>query len=98
MADDPTTDPAPSPDADELAQLRREKAEREAADRKAKDDELAELRDFKAKQDAKRTVTAPTPRAEKTPAADPPPAAKPDTTAEKPRPRSGVSSRWFGPQ
>jgi hypothetical protein len=92
---DPVTPPA-DPNADELAALRKEKADREAADAKARDDELADLRTYKQTQEAKRTpVKTPVPKADKT---ETPPATPPAGPSPRVRRRgkSGAARSWFG--
>lgn len=61
------TPPVGNPDADELAALRKEKADREAAAQAEKEKEIEELRAFKADQEAKaaKAVKAPEKKAEK---------------------------------
>lgn len=92
--------PAANPDADELAALRKEKADREAAAKAAADQELADLRKYKEEKEAAaaRAPKPATPRADKpaTPAAPatPPPAAP--AGQQRRRGRSGASGRWFG--
>lgn len=64
----PENTPPANPDADELAALRKEKAEREAAAQADKDAEIEALRKFKADQEAaaaKPVVKAPEKKAEK---------------------------------
>jgi hypothetical protein len=92
---DPIVDPPADPTAAELAQLRKEKADREAADKAAADAELAELRAHKAAHPGTTpAVKAPTPKAQKaTPAAAP--AATPAVRVRK-KGRSGASRLWFG--
>lgn len=79
-AEDAPDQPAPTDDPTkaELEALRKEKADREAAERAAKDDELEQLRKFKAEQEggAPKPVKAPTPKAQKTP----PPSDTPEPT------------------
>jgi hypothetical protein len=100
MADDDPAGgapPAEDPTAAELAALRKEKADREAADAAEREAELVNLRKYKADQEAARArrPAAPTPRAEKDKAdAVPPEPVK--ATAGKPRGKSGASRRWFG--
>lgn len=95
---DPNPDPTPPVEDHtkaELEALRKEKSEREAADRAAKDAELEELRKFKSEQEERtaKAVKAPTPKAEKTPA----PAVDPEPTPVKSkRGKSGASRLWFG--
>lgn len=88
------TPPTTNPDAAELAALRKEKADRAEAERKAKDDELESLRKDKADRDAKdaKKVTAPPVKEAETP---------PAKTTEKETPPvakkgSRVSRKWFG--
>lgn len=90
----PDTPPA-NPDADELAALRKDKADRAAAEAKERDKELEELRAFKAGEEerARKKVTAPTLKADK-PAAPTPPAPVADSPVVKKR--SPVSRAWFG--
>lgn len=91
----PTTPPAADPNADELAALRKEKADRAAAEAKTREDELAELRAFKANAEKAPVVKAPEKKADKAP--DPaatPPATPPATTKKKGR--DGASRAWFG--
>jgi hypothetical protein len=88
---DPTPEPAPADDPTkaELETLRREKADREKAERDAKDAELEELREFKAK--AAKAVPAPVKKADKVPDPDPTPTPGPTT-----KPKARVSRGWFG--
>lgn len=95
MADEETTETAPNPDAEELAALRKERADRLAAEQEAKERELAELRAFKAEQEEKaaKAPKAPVKKAEKV--------AEPEvkTTVEPPKKkvgRGGASRFWFG--
>lgn len=93
----PNPDPTPAADDQskaELEALRKEKSEREAADRAAKDAELEDLRKFKTEQEERvaKAVKAPTPKAEKTPA----PAVDPEPTVKPKRGKSGASRLWFG--
>jgi hypothetical protein len=89
--DPPETDPRDA----EIAALRKEKEDRDAAAREAEKAELEELRAFRAEQD-KKAATAVKPPAKKT---TPPPAADPATppagTAKK-RGRDGAARSWFG--
>jgi ATPase subunit of ABC transporter with duplicated ATPase domains len=64
---EPVETPPANPDADELAALRKEKADREAAAQAEKEKEIEELRAFKADQEAKaaKAVKAPEKKAEK---------------------------------
>lgn len=73
-ADIPPTNP--SPDADELAALRKEKAERDAAAQAEREKEVADLRAYKAEQERKAAtaVKAPEKKADKAPVVDTPPA------------------------
>lgn len=94
---DPNPDPTPPADDSskaELEALRKEKSEREAADRAAKDAELEDLRKFKTEQEerAAKAVKAPTPKAEKTPA----PVVDPEPTVKSKPGKSGASRLWFG--
>jgi hypothetical protein len=63
---EPADGPTSNPDADELAALRKEKADRAAADQAAKEKEIEELRAYKAEQEKKATIKAPEKKAEKT--------------------------------
>lgn len=99
-----TTDPNPTPPADptaaELAALRAEKAERDAAAKKATDDELAELRAFKVAETerAAKAVKAPVRRPAE-PAGTPAPAGTPPVASVPPkkrRGRGGAARSWFG--
>lgn len=87
----PTTTPADDPTAAELAALRKEKTDRDAADKKRHDDELAELRQYKTDQEtaAAKRVKAPTPKADKV---------EPAVTDKPTKKRGGVSRSWFGDQ
>lgn len=86
----PVTDDDPT--KAELAALRKEKADREAAERATKDSELEELRKYKAEQETKaqRHVTTPTKKVDKVE-----PVATPATTVPKVK-RGGPSRAWFG--
>jgi hypothetical protein len=79
------------PTAAELAALRKEKADREAAERADEKAELAELREFKEKASKAPVVKAPTPKAEKEVKTEdtPPPATKKAG-------RGGAARSWFG--
>lgn len=91
---EPDNGPTSNPDAEELAALRKEKADREAADREAREKELEELRRYKEEQESKAKVKAPARKTEAAPAAPPPPAAA--QPKAKRRGRSGASRLWFG--
>lgn len=91
------TDPVPTtedPTAAELAALRKEKADRDAADRKQRDDELAELRTYRTEQEAAaaKRVKAPAPKADKeTPRTDADP-----KVVEPAKRTHGAAKSWFG--
>lgn len=79
MTQPPETTPPANPDADELAALRKEKADRDAAAAADREAEVTELRAYKADQERKAAtaVKAPEKKAEKvtppeTPAVTPP--------------------------
>lgn len=80
----PENPPPVNPDADELAALRKEKADREAAAQADKDREIEELRKFKAEQE-KPVVKAPEKKAEKVVAPETPPTPTPAPAAKKRR-------------
>lgn len=63
---EPENGPTSNPDAEELAALRKEKADREAAAQAEREKELEELRAYKAEQESKKTVKAPVKKTEKT--------------------------------
>lgn len=89
------TDSTPAADqtAAELAALRKEKADREAAERKQRDDELEELRTYRTEQEAAaaKRVKAPTPKVEKeTPRTDA------DNKIEPVKRSHGAARSWFG--
>ncbi len=90
----PTTPPE-DPTAAELAALRQEKADREKAEREAKDKELEELRAFKADKEKAPIVTPPVKKADK-PADPATPPVTPPAGKTKRRGRSGASRLWFG--
>jgi hypothetical protein len=97
MADDEGTGGNEDPTAAELAALRKEKAEREAADRKAKDDELAALKKYRDDNEAAKNK-APKPvktKAEKEAESEPP--KTDDKTADDDKPVKSPVSRWFAP-
>lgn len=81
----PENPPPVNPDADELAALRKEKADREAAAQADKDREIEELRKFKAEQEKKPVVKAPEKKAEKVVAPETPPTPTPAPAAKKRR-------------
>lgn len=88
------TPPEEDPTKAELEQLRKEKAERIAAEQKAKDDELAALREFKSKAEKAPAPVKTKKEKEATEHAKPDP---PKTEEKpKPKPKSKVSRRWFG--
>lgn len=93
MTNPPETPPAPDESAAELAALRKEKAEREAAENKAKDDELASLREFKSKAEK---APAPVKTKEEKKAETPPVPPAPETPDKPKKPKHGASRRWFG--
>lgn len=62
---EPANGPTDDPTAAELAALRQEKADREKAERDAKDAELEELRQFKAAKEKEPAVKAPVKKADK---------------------------------
>jgi hypothetical protein len=78
---EPKDGPTSNPDAEELAALRKEKADREKAEREARDKELDDLRAYKAEQENKRPVKAPAPKADKTP--EPPKTTEPEVKKGK---------------
>ena len=96
MADD-SEETTTNPDAEELAALRKEKADRAAAEAKAKEDELEALRAFKADQEAKaaKAVKAPVKKADK-PEPDPTPPPVATAAVTKKRGKSGAARSWFG--
>lgn len=66
MTQPPENTPPANPDADELAALRKEKADREAAAQAEREAEVTELRAYKAEQEKKTPVVkAPEKKAEK---------------------------------
>lgn len=84
------TPPPANPEADELAALRKEKADREAAAQAEKDREIEELRAFKAEQEKKPPVVkAPEKRAEKTVVPEVAPTVTPPTVKKR-------RSLWWG--
>jgi hypothetical protein len=89
------------PTAAELAQLRKEKADRDAADKKAHDEEVAALRKYKEENEKTKT-TAPKPvktKTEKEAEKKTEEETKPDPTGDKPKEEKrshGGSRRWFG--
>lgn len=87
------TPPEPSPDAEELAQLRKDKADREKAENDAKNGELETLRKEKADREAADAKKV-TPPAKKT--AAPPPGKPADAPPAGPKKRR--LSRWFDGQ
>lgn len=88
----------PDETAAELAALRKEKADREAAERKAKDDELADLKKYKEETEAARNKAPKPPKTKTEKEAEAKPDDKPDDKplADKPKSSHGGSRRWFG--
>jgi hypothetical protein len=95
---EPENGPTNSPDADELAALRKEKQEREAAAAAEREKELADLRAYKQEQEAKaaKAVKAPARKPEAAPTAAPTAAPAMTTPRAKRRGRGGASRLWFG--
>jgi len=94
MADEPE-DKQTDPDAEELAALRKEKAERKAAEEKAREEELAELRKYRETNEAAKAKapkpTAPKSEKKEEPKEEPKKDPKPDDKPSGP-------SRWFAPK
>lgn len=86
--ENPPTPPA-NPDADELAALRKEKADRETAAQAEREAEIIELRAYKAEQEKKPTVKAPEKKAEKVVTPEVAPTVTPPTVKKR-------RSLWWG--
>jgi hypothetical protein len=86
-------DEDPNPEAEELARLRQEKADREKSERDAEKAETEELRKYKADREAADAKKV-TPPAKKTETKTTVTETKPEEKPEKKK--SGVSSKWFG--
>lgn len=95
MADEDDDTNSGDDTAAELAALRKEKADRKAAEDKAKEEELAALRKYKEDTEAAKS-RAPKPTKPKAEKEDKPE----DKQEDKPKddaPSHGASSRWFSP-